>query len=146
MSTRLGVPGWGYPAGGTRLAPRQTANLNMNKHPVERRGVFWCGWGREAVEAGRVGKPSRRGACQRLTARTNVPLSLWVRPLSLWVRPLSLWVRPLSLWVRRHGDKTSAVCDESIVLFNPLFNPLFNLALNCCVREAAKKAKATHGI
>ena len=100
----------------------------MNKHPVERRGVFWCGWGREAVEAGRVGKPSRRGACQRLTARTNVPLSLWVRPLSLWVR--------------RHADKTSAVCDESIVLFNPLFNP----ALNCCVREAAKKAKATHGI
>ena len=100
----------------------------MNKHPVERRGVFWCGWGREAVEAGRVGKPSRRGACQRLTARTNVPLSLWVRPLSLWVR--------------RHADKTSAVCDESIVLFNPHFN----LALTCCVREAAKKAKATHGI
>ena len=124
MSTRLGVPGWGYPAGGTRLSPRQTANLNMNKHPVERRGVFWCGWGRQAVEAGRVGKPSRRGACQRLTARTNVPLSLWVRPLSLWVR--------------RHADKTSAVCDESIVLLNP--------ALNCCVREAAKKAKATHGI
>ena len=100
--------------------------------------MVWVG--REAVEAGRVGKPSRRGACQRLTARTNVPLSLWVRPLSLWVR--------------RHADKTSAdktsrrqdvtptrrhaVCDESIVLFNP--------ALNCCVREAAKKAKATHGI
>ena len=136
MSTRLGVPGWGYPAG-----PAPDGKPQYEQAPRRKAGCFlvWVGSGsgrggarRQAVEAGRVGKPSRRGACQRLTARTNVPLSLWVRPLSLWVR--------------RHGDKTSAVCDESIVLFNPLFNPLFNLALNCCVREAAKKAKATHGI